>query len=178
MRTGQLLRSDRHRPVQPRARAGWRARGFTLIELLVCLGILGFLATLALPMAEMASQREKERELKRALWEIRDALDSYRAARETGALLGAADQPPYPATLAELTKEVPDSRLEHQGQTLRFLRRVPRDPFADTSLPADQTWGLRGFQSDAENPKPGPEVYDVYSNSPLKGLNGIPLKQW
>jgi general secretion pathway protein G len=161
----------------PTGRAG-RARGFTLIELLVCMGILAFLATLALPMAEMASQREKERELKRALWEIRDALDAYRAARESGAVLGAADQPPYPASLEELTQPVPDARLEHQGETLRFLRRVPRDPFADPTVPAAQSWGLRGFQSEADNPKAGPEVYDVYSTSPLKGLNGIPLKQW
>jgi general secretion pathway protein G len=158
-----------------RAMAG---RGFTLIELLVCLAILGLLASMAMPMAEMAWQREKERELKRSLWEIRDALDAYRAARESGALLGPPDQAPYPATLRELTLEVADARAERQGQTLRFLRSVPRDPFADPSLPADQTWGLRGFQSNAEDPRPGREVYDVHSRSGLLGLNGIPLKAW
>jgi general secretion pathway protein G len=154
------------------------ARGFTLIELLVCLGILGFLAMLAMPVAEMTAQREKERELKRALWEIRDALDAYRAARETGAVLGPSDRPPYPVTLQELTVEVADARADRQGQSLRFLRRVPRDPFADGALPAEQTWGLRGYQSEADNPQPGPEVYDVHSNSAAVGLNGVPLKQW
>ena len=46
------------------------------------------------------------------------------------------------------------------------------------ALPAEQTWGLRGYQSDADNPQPGPEVYDVYSKSTAVGLNGVPLKQW
>ncbi|KQV95040.1 type II secretion system protein [Pelomonas sp. Root1237] len=163
------------------ARAACRARrghGFTLIELLVCLAILGLLASMAMPMAEMAWQREKERELKRALWEIRDALDVYRSARESGAVLGPADQAPYPSTLRELTLEVPDARADRQGQTLRFLRSVPRDPFADPALPAEQTWGLRGYQSEAEDPRPGREVYDVHSRSGLVGLNGIPLKAW
>ena len=160
------------------ARASGRIRGFTLIELLVCLGILGFLASLALPMAEMTAQREKERELKRALWEIRDALDAYRAARESGAVLGASDRPPYPESLQSLTREVADARTEHQGQTIRFLRRVPRDPFAEPGVPAEQSWGLRGYQSDADNPQPGAEVYDVYSKSTATGLNGVPLKQW
>ena len=132
----------------------------------------------ALPMAEMTVQREKERELKRALWEIRDALDAYRAAREAGAVLGPGDRPPYPATLQDLTQEVVDARADRQGQTMRFLRRVPRDPFAEPGLPAEQTWGLRGYQSDADTPQPGPEVYDVYSKSTAVGLNGVPLKQW
>ena len=151
------------------ARGRLRIRGFTLIELLVCLGILGFLASLALPMAEMTAQREKERELKRALWEIRDAR---------GAVLGPSDRPPYPESLQSLTREVADARTEHQGQTIRFLRRVPRDPFAEPGVPAEQSWGLRGYQSDADNPQPGAEVYDVYSKSTATGLNGVPLKQW
>ena len=163
-----------------RRKRGARAamRGFTLIEMLVCLAILGFLASLALPVAEMSAQREKERELKRALWEIRDALDAYRTARESGAVLGPADRPPYPASLLVLTEAVQDARADQQGQMLRFLRRVPRDPFADESLPAERTWALRGYESEADNPKPGPEVYDVHSMSTLTGLNGVPLKQW
>ncbi len=176
--TVATVRRSRGAGARGGARGRLRIRGFTLIELLVCLGILGFLASLALPMAEMTAQREKERELKRALWEIRDALDAYRAARESGAVLGPSDRPPYPESLQSLTREVADARTEHQGQTIRFLRRVPRDPFAEPGVPAEQSWGLRGYQSDADNPQPGAEVYDVYSKSTATGLNGVPLKQW
>ena len=136
--TVATVRRSRGAGARGGARGRLRIRGFTLIELLVCLGILGFLASLALPMAEMTAQREKERELKRALWEIRDALDAYRAARESGAVLGPSDRPPYPESLQSLTREVADARTEHQGQTIRFLRRVPRDPFAEPGVPAEQ----------------------------------------
>jgi general secretion pathway protein G len=155
-----------------------RAGGFTLVELLVCLAILGFLASVAMPVAEMTVQREKERELKRALWEIRDALDAYRQAREQRAILGSADKSPYPASLQELTLAVNDARSGHEGEILRFLRAVPRDPFADPELAPDKTWGLRSYQSEADDPRPGADVYDVYSRSELKGLNGVPLRKW
>lgn len=153
-------------------------RGYTLIEMLVVLAVIGLLAALAMPLAEVTVQREKERELKRALWEIRDAIDAYRRAREQGAILGSPDTPPYPATLVGLTEPLPDQRASHQGEILRFLRKVPRDPFADPSLSAEKTWGLRGYLSEADKPQPGAEVYDVYSRVDGVGLNGVPLSQW
>ncbi|HEY4080828.1 MAG TPA: prepilin-type N-terminal cleavage/methylation domain-containing protein [Burkholderiaceae bacterium] len=154
------------------------ARGYTLVELLVVLAVLGLLAAVAMPLAEVTVQREKERELKRALWEIRDAIDAYQHARLAGMLPGVGDISPYPASLDVLTEAQPDGRPDHQGEILRFLRRVPRDPFADPSLPADKSWGLRSYESDADRPKPGTNVYDVYSLSPGEGLNGVPLTQW
>lgn len=154
------------------------SRGFTLVELLVCLALLGLMASVAMPVAEMTVQREKERELKRALWEIRDALDAYRRAREQGAILASADLSPFPPSLRDLTLAVADARPDRQGQTLRFLRVIPRDPFAEPGLAPEKTWGLRGYQSEADDPRPGAEVYDVHSNSNLTGLNGIPLRQW
>lgn len=154
------------------------ARGFSLIELLVVLGVLGVMAALTMPLAEMTVQRERERELKRALWEIRDAIDAYQAARENGALPGAGPMSAYPTSLIALTEPVPDARAGRSGQTLRFLRRVPRDPFADPALPAERTWGLRSFLSDADAPRAGEDVYDVFSTSDRIGLNGVPLRQW
>lgn len=155
-----------------------RHRGYTLIEMLVVLAVIGLLAALAMPLAEITVQREKERELRRALWEIRDAIDAYRRAREQGAVLGAPDTAPYPPTLAALTEALPDQRASRQGQVLRFLRQVPRDPFADPELPAERTWGLRSYLSEADKPQPGAEVYDVHSRAEGVGLNGVPLKQW
>lgn len=159
-----------------------RQPGYTLIELLVVLAVLGVMASVALPMAEMTVQREKEHELKRALWEIRDAIDAYRKVREqatgaagTEAAIGAAA---YPPNLKALVQPVGNSRAGRQAAGVRFLRRVPRDPFADPSLPAEQTWGLRSYDSEADNPQPGDDVFDVYSRSAALGLNGVPLRQW
>jgi general secretion pathway protein G len=155
-----------------------RARGYTLVELLVVMAVLGLLATMAMPLAEMTLQRERERELKRALWEIRDAIDAYKRARDLGAIAGPASGSPYPPDLPTLTRAVTDARVDHRGEVMRFLRSVPRDPFADPAVPAELGWVLRSFMSEAAEPKPGGDVYDVHSLSDRIGLNGIPLKQW
>lgn len=156
-----------------------RGRGYTLIELLVVLAVLGLLASMAMPLAEVTVQREKERELKRALWEIRDAIDAYQRVRAAAAGGGVPTVGSgYPPTLLALTEQGPDPRPERRGELIRFLRRIPRDPFADPALPAERTWGLRSYLSSAERPEPGADVYDVYSRSEAVGLNGIPLKQW
>ena len=62
---------------------------------------------------------------------------------------------------------------------LYFLRRVPRDPFfPDANVAAEDTWGLRSYQSPPDDPQPGDDVFDVYSQSGTKGLNGIPYREW
>lgn len=156
--------------------AAWR--GYTLVELLVVMAVLGILASMAMPLAEITVRREKERELKRALWEIRDAIDAYHRVRVAGGILGAADAPAYPPSLQALTEAHADARADHAGEMHRFLRRVPRDPFADPAVPAEQSWGLRSYASEAARPEPGAEVYDVYSRSTALGLDGTPVSQW
>jgi general secretion pathway protein G len=152
--------------------------GYTLVELMVVMAVLGVLAMMLMPLAELTVQRERERELRAALWQIREAIDEYhRMALAAASLSGARPVvSTYPPTLQALTQGVADPR--NPGRTLYFLRRVPRDPFADPALPAEQTWALRSYQSPPDRPQPGEDVYDVASRSTLIGLNGVPLKEW
>jgi general secretion pathway protein G len=152
-----------------------RANGFSLIELLVVLAILGLLSGLAMPLAEMTVQRENERELKRALWEIRDAIDAYKRAADAGRIVQAVGATGYPPDLQTLVAGVQDAK---GGAKLFFLRRIPRDPFAAAEIPADKTWRLRSYESAPDRPRAGTDVYDVSSTSDRTGLNGIPLKDW
>ena len=153
-------------------------RGFTLIEVLITAAIIATLASIALPLAELASQRSKETDLRRALQQIRDALDAYRRASDEGRIQRAADQSGYPPTLSALVDGVTDTKSP-RGAKLYFLRRVPRDPFQpDLTVPAERTWGLRSYESPATDPQPGKDVFDVYSLSARFGLNGVPYKDW
>jgi general secretion pathway protein G len=153
-------------------------RGFTLIELLVTLAVLALLGTLVVPVAQVTAQRRNERELRRALREIRDGIDAYKQASDEGRIgkeLGATG---YPPKLELLVEGVADLRSPKHAKIF-FLRRLPRDPFsADPELPDPQTWGKRSYASEAAEPKEGDDVYDVYSTSPKVGLNGIDYSRW
>jgi len=153
-------------------------KGFTLIELLVTLAILALLGTLVLPVAEVTVQRRDEQELRRALREIRQGLDAFKKAGDEGRVTKAADASGYPERLELLVEGVPDLRSPKQAK-IYFLRRLPRDPFnRDAELPDAATWGKRSYASDADEPKEGDDVYDVYSTSERVGLNGIPYNKW
>lgn len=155
-----------------------RAGGFTLIELVITLAILGLLATMAAPLVELSARRAREQELRLALREVRDAIDAYKAAVETGHVLSTLGASGYPPTLATLVEGVDDVRAPDR-RMLYFLRRVPRDPFyPDTSAPAEETWGLRSYESPPDTPRPGDDVFDVYSYARGVGLNGIPYRDW
>jgi general secretion pathway protein G len=155
-----------------------RNTGFTLLELLITVAIVGLLASIALPLSEMTAQRNKEQDLRRALREIREALDTYKRAADNGRVARSADESGYPPSLAALVQGVPDAKSPSGGK-LYFLRRVPHDPFAsDPVAPGEATWGLRSFDSPPDAPRPGKDVFDVYTMNAGVGLNGIPYKEW
>ncbi len=153
-------------------------RGFTLIEMVITVAIVSLLATVAIPMAEMSVKREKERELRNALMEIRGALDAYKADVDDGEIVKKVDESGYPRSLETLVDGVPNAK-DPEGSRIFFLRRIPRDPFYEgNTVQAEKTWGLRSYASTADNPQPGKDVYDVYSVSKDVGLNGVPYSQW
>lgn len=153
------------------------SRGFSLIELVVVLAILAVLASVGLPLAELAHRRTQEEDLRRSLREIRSALDTYKRLVDQGSIQKAADGSGYPPNLEVLVTGVPDARSP-RGAKLYLLRRLPRDPFAPEGMSAAETWALRSYSSSPDDPKPGVDVFDVHSRSGAVGLNGVPYGAW
>jgi general secretion pathway protein G len=146
-----------------------RERGFTLLELIVATAILVILATMALPLARITIKREKEKELRRDLWEMRDAIDRYKDAADRGAFRTKVDSQNYPPDLETLVKGE-----DVQGKKLRFLRKIPVDP-----MTGNTDWGLRSMQDDPQSDSwGGQSVFDVYSKSLGEGLDGTKYKDW
>ena len=154
-----------------------RQRGFTFIELMVTLAILAVLSLVALPFAELSVKRHQEYELRRALRDIREAIDAYKQAANSGQIMVGKLDSGYPESLDVLVQGVPNALVP--GTTLYFLRRIPADPFApNQSVPPSQMWGLRSYASPPESPQRGADVFDVYSQSSDVGLNTIPYRNW
>ena len=144
-------------------------RGFTLIELIVATAILVILTGLAVPMARLAIKREKERELRRDLWMLRDAIDRYKDAADRGAFQIKVGSEGYPPDLDTLVKGV-----DVGGKKVRFLRSIPTDPFTNST-----EWGMRSMQDDPESDSwGGQNVFDVFTKAQGTGLDGTEYKTW
>jgi len=144
---------------------------------MVTIVILGVLASAAYPMAKLAIQRNKEHELKLGLRQIRMAIDAYKQAADEGRISKASNESGFPLTLEVLVNGV-DNVRDATRKKVYFLSRLPRDPFANSTLKAAETWGLRSYASPPEKPIEGEDVFDVYSKSTGVGINGIPYREW
>lgn len=144
-------------------------RGLTLIELIVTVAILAILATAAVPVVRFQVKRQKERELRYDLWQIRDAIDHYKDAADRGAFQTKVDSQNYPPDLDTLVKGV-----DVQGKKVKFLRRIPVDPMTGTA-----EWGMRSMQDDPDSDSfGGQSVFDVYSKSQGTALDGTKYATW
>ena len=131
--------------------------------------IIVLLSTAAVPIVRVRVKREKEVELKRDLWEMRDAIDRYKDAADRGAFQTKVDSLGYPPDLQTLVDGV-----DVQGKKLRFLRRIPVDP-----MTGNTDWGLRSNQDDPDSTSwGGQNVFDVYTKSDGTGLNGTKYNTW
>jgi general secretion pathway protein G len=158
MRLALSNRSSRRRP-----------RGFTLLELVVATAILVILTSLAIPMVRVGIKRERERELRHDLWEMRDAIDRYKDAADRGGFQIKVGTEGYPPDLDTLVNGV-----DVGGKKVRFLRRIPLDPMTGKA-----EWGVRSMQDDpGSDSSNGDSVFDVFTKSQGTALDGTQYKDW
>jgi general secretion pathway protein G len=152
-----------------------RSRGVTYLELVATATIMVILASAILPMGRVAVRRQREIELRRALREMRQKIDLYKLAVDQGQIGGTdvkLGSEGYPPDLETLVKGV--KRVGTVDRKLKFLRRIPVDP-----MTGDDEWGLRCYQDEPESTSwCGENVWDVYSKSTGKGLDGTTYNTW
>ena len=144
-------------------------RGLTLIELIVATSIMLILSTMALPLARVTIKREREKELRAALWQLRDGIDRYNDAALQGKFQIKAGSEGYPPDLDTLV-----NGIDVGGKKLKFLRRIPTDP-----MTGNTDWGLRSMQDDPNSDSwGGDNVFDVFTKSNGTALDGTKYKDW
>ena len=151
-------------------------RGYSFVELLIVSVILLILASAAAPLARVSVQRQRETELRRALRELRVAIDTYKDAVDLGVIAGPDIDPRnqgYPPSLEVLVNGV-EPADDSAGDVIRFLRRIPIDP-----MTRQADWGLRSYQDDPDTTRwGGDNVYDVYSTARGTALDGTRYRDW
>ena len=146
-----------------------KQHGLTLIEMIIATTILLILTGMAVPLARVTIKRQKEKDLRAALWQLRDGIDRYKDAADRGAFQIKVGSEGYPPDLDTLVKGV-----DVGGKKLKFLRRIPTDP-----MTGDTDWGLRSMQDDPDSDSwDGNNVFDVHTKSTGVGLDGTQYKDW
>ncbi|MCK4888652.1 MAG: type II secretion system protein [Candidatus Aminicenantes bacterium] len=149
-------------------------RGFTIIELIVVIAIISTLAVIAIPMVETSVKRERELVFRRSLREIRTAIDDFHNFVIKNKIKHDEDSYGYPEDLEILVKGIEYRDSKNKAKIRRFLRRIPADPMTRTN-----EWGQRSYQDKRNSTHWGGEnVWDIYSKSERKGLDGSYYKDW
>ena len=150
--------------------------GYTFIELLVVSTIIIILASAVMPLVKVTARRQHEAELRRALREMRTAIDKYKDAADLGQIsplelrVGNENYPPSLEKLVEGVTRPNDAT----GSKLKFLRRIPVDPMTH-----DTDWGLRSYQDEPDTTSwGGNNVFDVYTKYDGTALDGTKYRDW
>jgi len=146
----------------------------TLLELIIATTILLILSSAALPIARFTIVREREKELRHDLRDMRNAIDRYKDYSDRGMIRTEVGSEGYPPDLDTLVKGVAVGGSGANGKNVRFLRRVPVDP-----MTGQTDWGMRSIQDDPDSQSwGGKNVFDVYSKSQGTGLDGTKYSDW
>jgi general secretion pathway protein G len=145
----------------------------TLVELIVSFTILMILSSMAVPLARYQVQRNKERDLQRALDDMHKAIDKFKDDMDAGKIgPPKIDSDNYPESLEQLVEGVKATGAV--DKKIRYLRKIPKDPMTNS-----KDWGLRSTRDD---PKAlawgGQNVFDVYTKSADKAKDGTPYSEW
>lgn len=119
-------------------------KGFSLFELMIAMFILIILLSVAVPVYQRTVQHAKETVLKENLWQMRRAIEQYRA-----------DKGKLPAGLEDLVEA-------------KYLRELPIDPILEKA-----EWDAKmGEDPSSQEGEQG--VVDVKSTSPGQDSEGKP----
>jgi general secretion pathway protein G len=150
--------------------------GYTFVEVLVVTAILFILASVAMPLAQVTAQRQREVELRAALRQMRTAIDKFKDAVDQGRIAAQELKPGsegYPPDLETLVEGVPMMN-DQSGIKLKYLRRIPIDPMTNS-----MEWGMRSYQDKPDSTTwGGQSVFDVYTKSEATALDGTKYKDW
>jgi general secretion pathway protein G len=157
-----LRKADSNAPMSLQA-------GLTLVELIIVITILAILAGGAVPIARFQVKRQKEKELRHDLWEMRAAIDAYYDAARKGGMVTKVDSLNYPPDLQTLVDGV-----DIQSKKVKFLRKIPIDP-----MTGNTDWGMRSNQDEPDSDSfGGQNVFDVYTKSNGTALDGTKYSTW
>jgi len=146
-----------------------KCHGFTLIELIAAISILLALSFLAIPLERVNIKRQREHDLRYALWQMRDAIDRYKDACDRAAFRSKVGSECWPPDLQKLV-----DGEDVNGKKLKFLRRIPIDP-----MTGNTEWGMRSMQDDPDSDSwSGDNLFDVYTKSQGTALDGTKYKDW
>ena len=158
----------------PGKHRGSAQAGMTLLELIIACAILLILSSAALPIARFTIVRQREKELRQDLRDMRNAIDRYKDLADRNMIRTELGSEGYPPDLDTLVKGLALGASGASGKNIRFLRRVPVDPTTGNT-----DWGLRSVQDDPDSTSwGGKNIFDVYSKSTGTAMDGTKYSDW